>query len=519
MNRIYAKTNHGTVMGEISGEYGAFKGIPFAKAQRFCPPEPVSWTGVKDCTSFGKKAMQVFDGGAPWMKPQSRDEFDEDCLNLNIYIPQKALTSDENGRIKPEGPGLPVLVEIHGGAFQTGSNREHTPKQMIRDNDFIYVPVNYRLGVLGFLYVGDVLGDKWAGSTNNGILDLMASIRWIYENIRAFGGDPERITLMGSSAGAKAMGAMLCIPEMKKYVHQVIMSSGATQSIRRKATAQKTGEGFMNVFKQILEKHGCDPADAPGKLLSVSPDLLMEAQKIFCDNPGNTCMFGPVADGITLPLDCEAVITSGTYWEGRAMIGSSRHELGFYKMMHPDLAAKAPEIADRLFEKNAPIAKEDFARFYREYCMENAMDPLPSVQADWWVQILTDYMYRMYSYRLASRLAEKGCQVWQYSVDFPPALHCFDQQLAFPMPGPDPFTGKERTKEEQAVGDKIYRAFISFIEKGDPNGYLEADETDLSWPCLDPNEPCQMVWDKESRAKKIPAGDVLDRFPEEVYIL
>ena len=92
----------------------------------------------------------------------------------------------------------------------------------------------------------------------------------------------------------------------------------------------------------------------------------MEAQKIFCDNPGNTCMFGPVADGITLPLDCEAVITSGTYWEGRAMIGSSRHELGFYKMMHPDLAAKAPEIADRLFEKNAPIAKEDFARFYRD---------------------------------------------------------------------------------------------------------------------------------------------------------
>ena len=131
------------------------------------------------------------------------------------------------------------------------------------------------------------------------------------------------------------------------------------------------------------------------------------------------------------------------------MIGSSRHELGFYKMMHPDLAAKAPEIADRLFEKNAPIAKEDFARFYREYCMENAMDPLPSVQADWWVQILTDYMYRMYSYRLASRLAEKGCQVWQYSVDFPPALHCFDQQLAFPMPGPDPFTAKREQRKSR----------------------------------------------------------------------
>ncbi len=506
-------------MGEISEGYGSFKGIPFARAERFCPPEPVSWTEIKDCLSFGKKAIQVFDGDMPWMKPQSREEFDEDCLNLNIYIPEKNLAFDEKGLLKSERTGLPVLVEIHGGAFQNGSNQEHTPKQMIRDHDFIYVAVNYRLGVLGFLYAGDTLGEKWAGSGNNGILDLMASVRWIYENIRAFGGDPERITLMGSSAGAKAMGAMLCIPELKTYVHQVIMSSGATQSIRRKATAEKTGKAFMDVFKQILEKHGYDPADAPKKLLSVSPDLLMEAQKIFCDNPGNTCMFGPVADGITLPLDCEAVITSGGCWEGQAMIGSSRHELGFYKMMHPDLAAQAPEIADRLFEKNAPIAKEDFARFYQEYCRENAMEPLPSLQADWWVQILTDYMYRMYSYRLASRLAGKGCQVWQYTVDFLPALHCFDQNLAFPMPGPDPFTGKEPSDDAMALGRKIYRAFAAFIEKGDPNGYLEADETAMDWPCLDPKNPYQMIWDKESKAERIPAGDVLDRFPEEVYIL
>ena len=76
MRTIYAKTEYGMVMGEISGGFGAFKGIPFARAQRFCPPEQISWTGVKDCRVFGKKAMQVFDGGAPWAKPQRREEFD-----------------------------------------------------------------------------------------------------------------------------------------------------------------------------------------------------------------------------------------------------------------------------------------------------------------------------------------------------------------------------------------------------------------------------------------------------------
>lgn len=518
MRTIYAKTEYGMVMGEISGGFGAFKGIPFARAQRFCPPEQISWTGVKDCRVFGKKAMQVFDGGAPWAKPQSREEFDEDCLNLNIFIPEKALDLTEDGHIQtPDGHGLPVLVEIHGGAFQTGSNQEHTPRQMIRDNAFIYVAVNYRLGVLGFLYVDEILGKPWAGSGNHGILDLMAGVRWVYENIAAFGGDPERITLMGSSAGAKAMGAMMCRPELKKYVHQVIMSSGATQSIRSKATARATARGFMDVFRQILLKHGYDPQEAPKLLLSVPADLLMEAQKLFCDNPGNTCMFGPVADGVCFPEDCEEIIKSGTFWEGRAMIGSSRHELAFYKMMHPDLAEKAPEIADRLFEENAPVAKEDFARFFREYCMENGMAPSDDVQADWWVKILTDYMYRLYSYRLAARLAEKGCQVWQYTVDLAPALHCFDQQLAFGEPEAAFFKDEAHMEIARTVGKKIYGAFIGFIEKQDPNAYLNPDGEMPCWPCLDPKDPYQMIWDVQNQAKKIPTGDVLDRFPEDVY--
>ena len=149
-NHIYAKTNSGKVKGEILNGYCSFKGIPYARAERICPPQPVTWEEILDCTDFGKKAMQDFEKEDPRRKPQSREEFDEDCLNLNVYLPRKDVCVSEEGWILKQKQGLPVLVEIHGGAFQTGSNQDHTPKQIIREHDFIYVAVNYRLGVLDF---------------------------------------------------------------------------------------------------------------------------------------------------------------------------------------------------------------------------------------------------------------------------------------------------------------------------------------------------------------------------------
>ncbi len=510
-NHIYAKTNSGKVKGEILNGYCSFKGIPYARAERFCPPQPVTWEEILDCTDFGKKAMQDFEKEDPRRKPQSREEFDEDCLNLNVYLPRKDVCVSEEGWILKQKQGLPVLVEIHGGAFQTGSNQDHTPKQIIREHDFIYVAVNYRLGVWGFLYLGKILGKEWEGSANNGILDLMASVRWIYENISAFGGDPRKITLMGSSAGAKSMGAMMCAPELKKYVHQAILSSGGTQSIRSIATAQKIAEDFLDVFRRVLEKHGYGREKAEERLLRVSSDLLLEAQRIFCDNPGNTCMFGPVKDGVFLPETLEEILLSGTLWEGSAMIGSSRHEMGSYKDTDPDLAANAPGIADSLFGKNAPIAQKEFSCFYRNFCEEHGRKPSPELQADWWVQILTDNMYRLYSYRLARRLAKKGCRVWQYTVEFEPALHCFDQTLAFDEPDPELFKDDGQLEKAARLGKKIYRSFVNFIEKGDPG-------KELFWPCLEPEHPIQMAWDEESGARKIAEGDVLEGFGEEVYV-
>ncbi len=517
--KVYVSADCGAMMGERQGDYIVFKGIPYGKARRFCPPEPVAWEGVRECTAFGKQAMQVYDSPAPWSKPQTREAFDEDCLSLNIYIPEKLAARDGNGYINiGENSKLPVLLEVHGGGFQNGSNQEHTPEQMIRDNSFIYVAVNYRLGVWGFLYLGDILGQSRASSGNSGLLDLMASLEWVYRNIEAFGGNREKITVMGSSAGAKAIGAMMCLPQTKEWAHQIILSSGATQSIRASHTASVIAGEYMSILKDVVKKHEGEagvPAGNPVSdeelLTTVSPDLMLEAQKILCDNAGNTCMFGPVADGVVLPKDCDPLVLSGTLWEGRAMIGSSRHEQAFFKMMDPDFLKKAPEIAGCLFGKNGSVAQKDFDGLCADYEKDHGKAPSDDARADIWTRILTDYMYRTYTYRLAGRLAKKGCQVWQFSVEFLPALHCFDQQLAFSEPLPAFFNSREHMEKARIVGREIYKCYVNFIEEGTP-------APSGQWPILDPKHPCQMIWDEVSEARPIPEGDVLDHIGEEVYV-
>lgn len=282
-------THTGTVHGIPEDGFLSFKGVPYAQAERFMPPQPCSWDGVLECTCFGKKAMQPVDTHTPELAKQYAAEFGEDCLNLNIYVPEHADTGEK----------LPVLLEIHGGGFQNGSNREHTPRQVIRDEAIIYVAINYRIGVFGYLYLGELLGQEYLSNGNNGLLDQLAAIRWTHENIEAFGGDPQKITVLGSSAGAKSIGALMMLPEFNNYTQQVILSSGATQSIRSLDTSRKTTAGYLAAAQRLMDKE--NRSFTKTDLLHASAGDLIRIQQEFCDNPGNTCMFGPVADGTVIP--------------------------------------------------------------------------------------------------------------------------------------------------------------------------------------------------------------------------
>ena len=501
MREITLMTESGYVKGCVENGFIAFKGIPYAKAERFKAPVSCHWNGVCDCTKFGKKAMQSMDA-SPWMPAQPREDFDEDCLNLNIFIPEGTVA----------GAQLPVLLEIHGGAYQSGSNQDRKVQDVIKDEKIIYVAINYRLGALGYLYLGSLLGEDYRTSGNNGLLDQLAAIRWVYENIQYFGGDPEKITVLGSSAGAKSIGALMMIPEFNTYASQLIMSSGATQSIRSIATSEVTAKGFMDTLKSMAPDLGLNVEEITGEtLLTLSPDDIIKVQKVFCDNPGNTCMFGPVADEVVIKADWKETAAAGTYWSGRTMIGSSRNELGFNKIFDKDFAAHAPAVADALFGMNGKIAKDDYEELLLTYINEYGCEPSKEVQADLWVRIITDYMYRLYSYRLAERLFEKDCKVWQYSVELLPALHCADQQLAFSEPEAMFYGSQEAVAKAKEVGQMIRQSFMNFVEHGDPG--VEA------WKPLSVRSWKAMYWDAQSEVRTIPEDDVLKNFPEEVYIL
>ena len=152
---------------------------------------------MRECTKFSPKAFQV---------TSNPSECSEDCLTLNIYTP------DLDG-------SCPVLIDIHGGGFQSGSNSGHYshPERFVKDRRVIYIPIQYRLGVWGYLYLGGLLGDEYAASGNNGTLDQYAAIKWVSENISKFGGDPKRITVMGNSAGAKSVGAQIVNPNQTDF--------------------------------------------------------------------------------------------------------------------------------------------------------------------------------------------------------------------------------------------------------------------------------------------------------------
>ncbi len=505
-------TQTGAVRGIRENGFLSFKGIPFARAKRFHPPVICSWNDILDCTHFGKKAMQPIDEKAPWLKKQSPEEFSEDCLNLNIYVPENA-SSDQK---------LPVLLEIHGGGFQNCSNQERTPRQVVREEDIIYVAVNYRLGILGYLYLGEILGKEYQASGNNGLLDQLAAIRWTFENIEAFGGDPQQITVLGSSAGAKSISALMMLPELNHYTQRVILSSGATQCIRSLDTSRQTTAGYLNAAKQFMAKQ--HRPFAVKDLLHIPAEDLIQIQKIFCDNPGNTCMFGPVADGIVIPEDWQPIAENGTFYTGNAMIGCSRNEFAFFKLFQKNFLQDAPAISDALFGQNTVLARNMADKLILEYEQSHGSAPSADTQADIWVRVITDYMYRLYSYRLAHRLAQKGNLVWQYHVELLPALHCADQSLAFGGNMP----AMERSPQDEAqareVGDCIFQSFVQFIRHGrmavrDGGSNAHLPDFLRNWLPLTSEAPRAMYWDTSSAVRDIPEGDVLDGFPEEVYIL
>ncbi|MDE6453173.1 MAG: carboxylesterase family protein [Muribaculaceae bacterium] len=221
---LVKSTTYGLVRGYAHDSVAVFKGIPYAKAKRFGKPvSPSKWDTIMDCTRYGDIAPQT---GSP--SPTAYNPVDtvrtmsDNCLNLNIWTSMRDDSSDR-----------PVMVWLHGGAFEYGSSHQYTVLDGTRLADVenvVVVTLNHRLGALGFLDLS-AYGDEYDSSGNHGMLDIMTALWWIRDNIKAFGGDPTNITVFGEGAGGVKVLTLLAMPAAKGLFHKAIVQSGVLEGM------------------------------------------------------------------------------------------------------------------------------------------------------------------------------------------------------------------------------------------------------------------------------------------------
>ncbi|MEQ0558107.1 carboxylesterase family protein [Amycolatopsis sp. NEAU-NG30] len=445
---LLVDTTSGTVRGRaLPGGGRCFAGIPFAAPPvgelRFRPPRPPEpWPGVRDAGRFPAAPAQGVSAlmGAentrsdfPGFPTASLGETAEDCLYLNVWTPG-------------DGP-RPVIVWIYGGGFEAGSaSPPYTDgAALARGTGAVVVAANYRLGALGYLHLAG-FGADWAGSANLGLQDQAAALRWVRDNIAAFGGDPGNVTVAGQSAGAFSVGALLATPAAAGTFHKAILQSGTTSRSFSTATATAMAEDLLTALG----------LDDPDGLRTVPVDRILAAQVDVVDGdigrrnlPGGRA-WGAVVDGEVLPAAPDSVAVP----EIPLLIGVNRDEVRLFQVLGGDRFRLAED------ELRAEMGAELFAAYRaREH------DPAAARGA-----FLTDVLYRIPAARLAREHVEAGGRAYHYVFCDEPCgpqlgafhgaelLHVFDK-LA--LVGAD-------TPERLAVRDALVGAWSAFAATGDP---------------------------------------------------
>ena len=279
---LVVKTECGKVRGTVQEGTMAFLGIPYARVERFMPPLPVEpWDTVRVCDHFGPQVMQQ-----TWGKELSESEMSEQnsCV-LNVW------TTDKRGR-------RPVMLWIHGGGFDSGSSA-WDPGMCLAKKDVVVVSLNHRLNILGFLDLSGV-SEKYKYSGNVGMLDIVAALQWIRDNIAGFGGDPQNVTIFGESGGGGKVGTLMCMPAAKGLFHKAIIMSGTILNVNTQEMTQSLGKAVLAELG-VGENDIDQLRDIPYQQLYDAGQRAMAAS-IGTRRPGTPMMwgFGPTPDGEVL---------------------------------------------------------------------------------------------------------------------------------------------------------------------------------------------------------------------------
>jgi para-nitrobenzyl esterase len=479
------------VVGSTTGPVHVFRGIPYARPPvgelRWRPPqEPRSWTNPLDASSFGPVAPQN-PSQLEQLFGSEQPQQSEACLSLNVWTPGL----DDARR--------PVLVWIHGGAFVTGNGATpwYDGTRLVEAGDVVVVTINYRLGALGFLELGELGDERYAESGNCGILDQVAALRWVGENISSFGGDPTQVTVFGESAGGMSVGTLLGLPAAQGLFSRAILQSGAASHVAERDTAER-------VTRHVLTELGLAIDDA-ARLVDVPVDDLLAAQGRVVARAGTNLPFVPVVDGVTLPRRPLDAVRDGAAVGVEVLLGTTRDEMRLFGLLDPRLAkaddAQVEHRAVSVFGASATKAIEVYRR----------SRPGASA-AEVWIAVLSDQVFRIPAIRLAEAQSIHQPRTYMYLFTWATPIldgrlgscHALDVPFMFDnldQPGAALFTGGGGDDRQQ-LAERMSRAWLAFSREGAPGAASLP-----TWPAYEVGQRSTMVLDNECVVAEDPAAE------------
>jgi para-nitrobenzyl esterase len=504
-------TRYGKLDGEEQGHLLVFKGVPFAAApvgpRRWLPPEkPAPWNGSRDARRFVAVAPQnqVMAGALSAMiieEPQS-----EDCLYLNIWTP--ALDAKRR----------PVMLWIHGGAFSIGSGSQgiYDGSVLARRGDAVVVTINYRLGPLGFLRLADLTGGKIPASGNEGILDQIAALEWVRDNIAEFGGNPANVTIFGESAGGMSVGTLLATPNARGLFHKAIPQSGSCNTAASVERANRAAE-------HVLAKLGVSRSDADA-IRALAPAQLLKGA-LSADgrtpDPELGMAYQPVVDGTVLPRAAIEMVADGSAAGVAVMVGTALEEWKLFAVMDPSVQGlDRAGLAARLGRRLTPNAADALLDTYEK---ARARRGEPITAPELLSAIETDRAFRMPAIRLAEIHSRREPRVYSYLFSWrSPAMGgvlgaCHALELGFVfgtnhLPGMAQFAGSGPAAETLAA--TMQDTWLAFARSGDPSS-----ESVGAWPGYDEARRATMVFAAASKVDDAPMDDerrAWDTIPDRV---
>ena len=470
-------TPSGPIVGVLSGGIEAYKGIPYAEPplgeRRFAPTEAVRpWTEPLDCTDYGPMAMQE---SAKYGLSMS-----EDCLSLNVWTPARG------GR----GEKLPVYVFIHGGAYAQGSGAyplydgTNFAKQGI-----VAVTVNYRLNALGF-FASDETFSRYGTTGNWGHLDQIKALEWIRDNVAAFGGDPDRVTIGGESAGSYSVSALLLSPLAEGLFHGAIMESGSILSVAASSYyAKGDRRRAVEVCGMMSWLFGAaDDAEGLRIMREADAGTLAQLSPLDADyTKAPAFYFFPVYDGSVLPADPLAALAEGRLNGVRLLYGYNGDEGSIFV---PD-GTTEPQykaMVTRMFGEAK--ARSILARFP----VDGQNDSTQRAR-----QVLSYGMFAPGMKAIADAFADRGLDVYGYYFDYESrgagesglgASHAAELPYVFHN------LSEGATAEERKLADEMHLRWVNFIKNGDPN-VGEAPPGDAAWPRYTTRDTSLIRFDRE----------------------